>query len=79
MPETLPNQGFSYDPIDQGLSEAEVAYRTALGDALEVVLGNGANDLAAIAAGLNELGLRGGNGERWTEGLVEAELNRLSR
>lgn len=75
----VPNQGFSYDTEDHGLSDAERAYRNRLGDALEVVLGKGADDLAAIAAGLDAIGHRGPNGERWTEALLEAELNRLSR
>ena len=79
MSKIVPNQGFGYDPIQRGLTDAEIAYRDALGDALEVVLGNGADNLAAIAAGLNALDLHSRNGERWTERLVEAELNRLSR
>lgn len=75
----LSNQGLSYDPLDHGLGGAEIECRNALGDALETVLGNGANDLVSMSAGLNALKFCTPNGQPWTESLLAAELDRLSR
>ena len=55
------------------------SYEDRLGDGLEHVLSGGADDLAAIAAGLNEIGVAGPRGERWDEDLLAAEFRRLAR
>lgn len=54
-------------------TEAEVA----LGDALEKVLGDGAETLAQIVDGLNALNLLAPGGAAWTEATLAAELHRL--
>ena len=76
---TLANQGKSYDADWEVLDSQEKAYRDALGDGLEIVLGDGAETLAAIAEGLNAHNVHGPKGQRWTEELLEAELERLGR
>ena len=52
-------------------------YQDTLGDGLEIVLAKGADDLAAIAQGLNEINVTGPKGERWDEALLASELERL--
>jgi len=79
MPSATENQGFSYDAAEIGIDPVDKAYRDALGDGLEKVLGSGADTLEAIVAGLNQIGVTGPTGQRWTEPLLESELNRLSR
>jgi hypothetical protein len=74
---TLANQGKSYDADWEAIDSQEKAYRDALGDGLEIVLGDGAETLAAIAQGLNAHNVHGPKGQRWTEELLEAELERL--
>jgi hypothetical protein len=74
-----PNQGKSYDADWEVLDPREQAYRDALGDGLEVVLGGGADSLAAIVDGLNAQNVHGPKGERWTDELLEAELERIGR
>ncbi len=76
---TLSNQGKSYDADWEVLDSREKAYRDALGDGLEIVLGGGAESLADIAEGLNAHNVHGPKGQRWTEELLEAELERLGR
>ena len=49
------------------------SYEDTLGDGLEIVLAKGADGLAAIAAGLNEINVAGPKGERWDEALLAAE------
>ena len=53
------------------------SYDDLLGDGLQAVLGQGAETLAEIVKGLNEINVHGPNGESWTEGLLAAELKRL--
>ena len=43
---------------DQGLSDPRKSYEDRLGDGLEHVLSNGADSLASIAGGLNEIKVR---------------------
>lgn len=78
-PAIPPNQGKSYDADWEALDPREQTYRDALGDGLEVVLGGGADTLAAIADGLNARNVHGPKGERWTDDLLEAELERIGR
>jgi hypothetical protein len=52
-------------------------YEDRLGDALETLLGGGADDLEALSAGLNSLGLATPGGVPWTADLLAAELKRL--
>lgn len=74
-----PNQGKSYDADSETLDPREQAYRDALGDGLEIVLGGGADTLAAIADGLNARNVHGPRGQRWTDELLAAELERIGR
>ena len=76
---TLANQGKSYDADWEALDGRENAYRDALGDGLEMVLGDGAETLAAIVEGLNAHNVHGPKGQRWTDNLFETELERLGR
>ncbi len=78
-PATPENQGKSYDAEWENLDPREQDYRDALGDGLEIVLGNGADTLAAVAEGLNTHNVHGPKGQRWTEELLEAELERIGR
>lgn len=73
------NQGKSYDAEWEVLDSTEQTYQDALGDGLEIVLGNGADTLAAVTDGLNELNVHGPRGQRWTEELLAAELERVAR
>ena len=54
------------------------SYEDRLGDGLEIVLNNGADSLAAIAEGLNEINVTGPKGERWDQRMIAAELKRLA-
>lgn len=73
----IDNQGKSYDSDWEALDDREKTYRDALGDGLEIVLGDGAETLAAIANGLNAHNVSGPKGQRWTEELLQSELHRL--
>lgn len=53
-------------------------YENRLGDALEKLMGAGADDLAALSAGLNALGLAMPGGASWTTESLAAELKRLA-
>lgn len=53
-------------------------YEDQLGDALEGLLGDGADDLSAIAAGLNERNFKSPSAEPWTAETLAAELSRLA-
>jgi phenylpropionate dioxygenase-like ring-hydroxylating dioxygenase large terminal subunit len=54
------------------------AYEDQLGDALEKVLTGGANDLTAIATGLDDLGVKPQTGASWTGESLAAEFARLA-
>ena len=56
----------------------EKSYEDRLGDALEKLLEEGANDLEALSTGLNQLGLAGPSGQRWTAETLAAEFKRIS-
>ena len=75
----LANQGKSYDADWEILDPHEQDYRDALGDGLEIILGDGADTLAALVEGLNERNIHGPYGQRWTEKLLEFELERIAR
>jgi hypothetical protein len=55
----------------------ETSYEDRLGDALEKLLGEGADGLDALASGLNGLGLVPPEGSAWTAASLEAEFKRL--
>ena len=78
-PEIIENQGKSYDAGWEVLDDGEITYRDALGDGFEIVLGEGAETLAAIVIGLNAYNIHGPKGQRWTEQLLESELKRIGR
>ena len=77
--EAVPNQGMSYDAGWEVLDAKEQAYRDALGDGIEAVLGNNAETLTAIVDWLNAMNVHGPKGVRWTEALLESELERIAR
>ncbi len=54
------------------------SYEDRLGDGLEIVLADGAEDLAAIAEGLNAIGVTGPRGKHWDGALLAAEFARLA-
>jgi hypothetical protein len=56
----------------------DAQYEDRLGDALEKLLDEGADDLEALATGLNGLGVTSQSGEAWTAATLAAELKRLS-
>jgi hypothetical protein len=56
----------------------EAEYEDRLGDALEKLLDQGADDLETLASGLNQLGVTSLSGEEWTAPTLAAELKRLS-
>jgi hypothetical protein len=53
-------------------------YEDRLGDALEKLLEQGADDLEALSIGLNALGITSPDGEAWTSGSLAAEFKRLA-
>ena len=55
----------------------DTSYEDRLGDALEKLLGEGADDLDALASGLNGLSLVPPEGSAWTAASLEAEFKRL--
>lgn len=73
------NQGKSYDADWEILDPREQDYRDALGDGLEILLGDGADTLTALVEGLNARNVHGPKGQRWTEELLETELERIAR
>ena len=60
-----------------GLTSTQT-FDDALGDGLETVLASGAETLADIVRGLNELNVHGPHGETWTEELLAGEFTRLA-
>jgi hypothetical protein len=54
-------------------------YEDRLGDALEKLLGDGANDLDALCLGLNTLGIVSPAGKPWNTDSLAAEFRRLGK
>jgi phenylpropionate dioxygenase-like ring-hydroxylating dioxygenase large terminal subunit len=54
------------------------AYENQLGDALEKILGDGADNLTTIAAGLDELGVKPIAGGTWTGDSLASDFSRLA-
>jgi hypothetical protein len=73
------NRTLGFDPAVHDTNPVEVAYRTALADSLERVLDKGAENLADVVKGLNELSTFGVDGSAWTEEKLASELSRLGR
>ncbi len=73
------NRSLGFDPNIYDTDPVGVAYRNALADSLERVLDNGAESLADIVKGLNELSAFGPDGSAWTEETLASELARLGR
>jgi hypothetical protein len=61
----------------QTRAAAPSAYENALGDALEVVFGAGAETVEQVVEGLNAHGFRRADGGAWTVAQFEAEMARL--
>ena len=53
------------------------SYEDQLGDALEKLLEDGADDLEALSSGLNGLGVLPPDERRWTAERLAAEFKRL--
>lgn len=58
-------------------NRAAANYEDRLGDALEVLLEQGADSLASLAEGLDRLGVAPPAGGKWTAAGLEAEFARL--
>jgi hypothetical protein len=69
---------FNFDPNDYNADPVEQAYRNALGDGLELVLGKGAASLTDLVNGLNAISVTSLQGKTWTEDMLESELRRLA-
>jgi hypothetical protein len=63
---------------DGGRAMNGKSYEDRLGDALEKLLGGGADDLAALSSGLNQLGIEPPDGVPWSADSLAAELRRLA-
>jgi hypothetical protein len=61
-----------------GLMPAK-SYEDLLGDGLQALMVKGVDTLDGMVAGLNDMNVRGPNGQKWTAALLEAELARLGR
>ena len=59
------------------MSMDTLSYEDQLGDALEQLLGEGADDLDTLASGLNKLGIAAPGGAPWTQATLAAEFKRL--
>jgi hypothetical protein len=53
------------------------AYDVKLAGAIEEVFGSGRHDLPGLVDGLNDLGILGPDGQRWTEESFTATMQRL--
>ena len=72
----LPHNGLSIEPW-QFRKAAPSEYEDRLSAALEAAFAAGIHDLPALAAALNEAGLKTPEGEAWTEGNFPAAMQRL--
>jgi hypothetical protein len=73
------NKDLGFDPNVYDTNPVEVAYRRALADALERVLDQGAETLADIVSGMNDLGVTEPDGRSWSEETFESEMRRLGQ
>lgn len=73
------NKILGFDPNEYDTNPVTVAYRSTLADGLERVLDQGAETLADVVRGLNELSAFAVDGSAWTEETLAAELSRLGR
>ncbi len=55
------------------------SYEDELGDALETLLSEGANELDALAAGLNRLAIKAPDGQPWSPTSLSQEFQRLGQ
>jgi len=75
----LDNKDLGFDPNVYDTNPVEVAYRGALADALESVLDEGAETLADIVSGMNNLGVTAPDGRSWSEETFGSEMRRLGQ
>ena len=73
------NRDFGFDPREFNTDPIEKAFRDALGDGLEKVLGAGAESMADIVTALNAASVTTRAGLPWTEETLTEELNRLAQ
>ncbi len=73
------NKDLGFDPNVYDTNPVEVAYRRAVADALERVLDQGAETLADIVSGMNDLGVTERDGSSWSEETFESEMRRLGQ
>jgi hypothetical protein len=79
MTKATDNRDLGFDPREFHTDPVETAYRDALADGLERVLGGSAETLGEIVKGLNGLSVTRVSGTPWTEESLAAELDRLGR
>ncbi|MDE0718090.1 MAG: hypothetical protein OXH64_09165, partial [Rhodospirillaceae bacterium] len=72
----LPHNGLSIEPRQFGKAPP-TGYEDRLSAALEAAFAAGIHDLPAVAAALNEAGLKTPDGEAWTEANFPAAMQRL--
>ncbi len=72
----LPHNGLSIEPRQFGKAPP-TGYEDRLSAALEAAFAAGIHDLPALAAALNEAGLKTPDGETWTEANFPAAMQRL--
>ncbi len=72
----LPHNGLSIEPWQFGKA-APSEYEDRLSGALEAAFAAGIHDLPALAAALNEAGLKTPDGEAWTEANFPAAMQQL--
>lgn len=79
MGQATDNRALGFDPREFNTDPVDKAYRDALADGLERVLEHGADTLADVTKGLNELSVSTKSGGPWSEETLAAELDRLGR
>lgn len=76
---SIDNKELGFDPNVYDTNPVEVAHRLALADGLERVLEQGAETLADIIRGLNDLNVTAPDGSGWSEDIFESEIRRLAQ
>ena len=61
----------------QSRDREPTAYEVKLAGVIEEVFATGVHDLNGLVGGLNERGVRGADGQRWTEESFRFEMERL--